>query len=62
MKEFDPRPELKNIPQKPGIYQFWSETEELIYIGKAKNLKNRVSSYFNKDNFRVNAKTRILVS
>ncbi len=62
MKEFDPRPELKNIPQKPGIYQFWSETEELIYIGKAKNLKNRVSSYFNKDNFKVNAKTRILVS
>jgi len=62
MKEFDPRPELKNIPQKPGIYQFWSENEELIYIGKAKNLKSRVSSYFNKDNFRVNAKTRILVS
>ena len=62
MKEFDPLPELKNIPKKPGIYQFWSDTEELIYIGKAKNLKNRVSSYFNKDNFRVNAKTRILVS
>ncbi len=62
MKEFDPRPELKNIPQKPGVYQFWSDTDELIYIGKAKNLKNRVSSYFNKDNFRVNAKTRILVS
>ncbi len=62
MKEFDPKPELKNIPQKPGIYQFWSDTEELIYIGKAKNLKNRVSSYFNKDNYRVNAKTRILVS
>lgn len=62
MKEFNFRPDLKNIPQKPGIYQFWSETEELIYIGKAKNLKNRVSSYFNKDNFRVNAKTRILVS
>ncbi|MDP3469280.1 MAG: excinuclease ABC subunit UvrC [Daejeonella sp.] len=62
MKEFDPRPELKNIPPKPGIYQFWSDTDELIYIGKAKNLKSRVSSYFNKDNFRVNAKTRILVS
>jgi excinuclease ABC subunit C len=41
MKEFDPRPELKNIPQKPGIYQFWSETEELIYIGKAKNSKKQ---------------------
>lgn len=62
MKEFDPRPVLKNIPQKPGVYQFWSETDELIYIGKAKNLKNRVASYFNHDNYRVNAKTRILVS
>lgn len=62
MKKFDPRSELKNIPPKPGVYQFWSDTEELIYIGKAKHLKNRVSSYFNKDNFRVNAKTRVLVS
>ncbi|MFA6944711.1 MAG: excinuclease ABC subunit UvrC [Pedobacter sp.] len=62
MKKFDYRLELKNIPQKPGVYQFWSDTDELIYIGKAKNLKNRVSSYFNKDNFRVNAKTRVLVS
>ncbi len=62
MKTFDYRSDLKNIPQKPGVYQFWSESEELIYIGKAKNLKNRVSSYFNKDNFRINAKTRVLVS
>lgn len=62
MKEFDYRSDLKNIPQKPGVYQFWSDAEELIYIGKAKNLKNRVSSYFNKDNFRINAKTRVLVS
>lgn len=62
MKKFDYRSDLKNIPQKPGVYQFWSESDELIYIGKAKNLKNRVSSYFNKDNFRINAKTRVLVS
>lgn len=62
MKKFDYRSDLKNIPQKPGVYQFWSESEELIYIGKAKNLKNRVSSYFNKDNYRINAKTRVLVS
>lgn len=62
MKDFDYRSELKKIPPKPGVYQFWSEADELIYIGKAKNLKNRVSSYFNKDNYKVNAKTRVLVS
>ena len=62
MKDFDYRSVLKNLPQKPGVYQFWSETDQLIYIGKAKNLKNRVSSYFLKDNYRVNAKTRVLVS
>jgi excinuclease ABC subunit C len=62
MEKFDHREALKNIPGKPGVYQFWSDSEELIYIGKAKNLKNRVSSYFNKDNYRVNAKTRVLVS
>lgn len=62
MKDFDYRSVLKNLPQKPGVYQFWSDTDQLIYIGKAKNLKNRVSSYFLKDNFRVNAKTRVLVS
>ncbi|HEY1010500.1 MAG TPA: excinuclease ABC subunit UvrC [Daejeonella sp.] len=62
MEKFDHRAVIKNIPHKPGIYQFWSDNDELIYIGKAKNLKNRVSSYFNKDNYRVNAKTRVLVS
>lgn len=62
MKDFDYRSVLKNLPQKPGVYQFWSDTDQLIYIGKAKNLKNRVSSYFLKDNYRVNAKTRVLVS
>ena len=60
--EFDYREALRKIPQKPGVYQFWDASGELIYIGKAKNLKNRVSSYFNKDNFRINAKTRVLVS
>jgi excinuclease ABC subunit C len=58
---FDYKPVLKNIPHKPGIYQFWDDEKELIYIGKAKDLRNRVTSYFNKDNH-VNAKTRVLVS
>ena len=55
--------ELKNIalnlPQKPGIYQFFDKNDNIIYIGKAKNLKNRVNSYFNKNLDRT--KTIILV-
>ncbi len=59
---FDYKAAIKNIPHKPGVYQYYDEANELIYIGKAKDLKNRVSSYFNKDNYKVNAKTRVLVS
>lgn len=44
--------ELKNIalnlPKKPGVYQFFDANGQIIYVGKAKNLKNRVTSYFNK--------------
>ncbi len=61
MNKFDYRAALKNIPHKPGVYQYWDEANELIYIGKAKDLRNRVTSYFNKD-LNVNAKTRVLVS
>jgi len=61
MNSFDYKIALKNIPHKPGVYQFWDEEKELIYIGKAKDLRNRVTSYFNKDT-NVNAKTRVLVS
>lgn len=39
---------IKNLPQKPGVYRFYDQGDTLIYIGKAKNLKNRVSSYFQK--------------
>lgn len=56
---FDYRNILQNIPHKPGVYQYYDELGELIYIGKAKDLRNRVSSYFNNDN--VNAKTKTLV-
>jgi len=59
-EKFDYRSALKNVPHKPGIYQFWDSEKELIYIGKAKDLRNRVTSYFNNPN--VNAKTRVLVS
>ena len=40
--------ELSALPEKPGVYQYFNSNNEIIYIGKAKNLKRRVSSYFNK--------------
>ncbi len=50
---------LKILPQVPGCYQFLDEKGKIIYVGKAKNLKKRVSSYFNK--YQEHPKTRILV-
>ena len=58
---FDYKSALKNIPHKPGVYQYYDAHDELIYIGKAKDLRNRVNSYFNNDGHKVNAKTRVLV-
>ena len=40
---------LPVIPENPGCYMYFDETDTLIYVGKAKNLKKRVSSYFHKD-------------
>ena len=40
--------QLKTLPPNPGVYQFYDENDTVIYVGKAKNLKNRVRSYFNK--------------
>src|SRR5690554_7189919 len=60
MAEFDHRKEINNIPHKPGVYQYWDVNDQLIYIGKAKDLKNRVNSYFVNDR-QLNAKTRVLV-
>lgn len=49
-----------NLPSTPGIYQYLNKEEVIIYVGKAKNLKRRVYSYFSKEH--QSAKTRILVS
>jgi excinuclease ABC subunit C len=51
---------LKTIPTDPGVYQYFDEQGVIIYVGKAKNLRNRVSSYFNKQQFE-SGKTLMLV-
>ena len=51
--------QLKTLPPNPGVYQFYDENDTVIYVGKAKNLKKRVSSYFNKTH--ENNRTRLLV-
>lgn len=50
---------LSILPEKPGCYQYFDEKGTIIYVGKAKNLKRRVSSYFNKEHD--SNKTRVLV-
>lgn len=51
---------VNNLPESPGIYQYLNAEGIIIYVGKAKNLKRRVSSYFNKEH--EPGKTRVLVS
>lgn len=51
---------LKNLPEKSGVYRYYNAEGAIIYVGKAKNLKRRVSSYFNKE--QESPKTRVLVS
>jgi excinuclease ABC subunit C len=51
--------QLKTLPNQPGVYQYYDKEGTIIYVGKAKNLKKRVSSYFTKTH--ENGKTRVLV-
>ena len=60
MPAFDHNAFLKNLTSQPGVYRMYNEQGDVIYVGKAKNLKNRVSSYFRKNVD--NAKTRSLVA
>ena len=51
--------ELKLVPEKPGSYQMYDKNDIIIYVGKAKNLKRRLKSYFTRT---VTGKTQVLVS
>lgn len=51
--------QIKTLPNQPGVYQYYDKNDKILYVGKAKNLKKRVASYFNKT--QENGKTRVLV-
>ena len=52
--------QLKTLPSEPGVYRYYDKKGEILYVGKAKNLKNRVLSYFSKS--QIGYKTRMMVS
>ncbi|MBT5330603.1 MAG: GIY-YIG nuclease family protein, partial [Porticoccaceae bacterium] len=59
-KDFDAKAFVKTLPNSAGVYQMYNEKNEILYVGKAKNLKNRVGSYFS--GRPQNAKTQALVN
>lgn len=61
MSDFDYKAELAKVPEEPGVYRYFDSEGTVIYVGKAKSLKNRVSSYFVKSN-QHDRKTKRLVS
>ena len=60
MTLFDSKAFIKRLPSRPGVYRMFDEEEAILYVGKAKNLKNRVSSYFRSN--ALDSKTMALVS
>ncbi|MCE2734008.1 MAG: excinuclease ABC subunit UvrC [Flammeovirgaceae bacterium] len=61
MQEEERKEQLNNLPESPGVYRYYNDKQVLIYVGKAKNIKKRVASYFNISNNH-NRKTKKLVS
>jgi len=59
MAEASVKLQISTLPNAPGVYQYYDKEEQLLYVGKAKYLKKRVASYFNKQHD--NARTRLLV-
>ena len=51
--------QIQTLPDGPGVYQYYDKEDKILYVGKAKNLKKRVASYFNK--VHDTAKTNVLV-
>ncbi len=64
MKQVSLDIQVKTIPSSPGVYQYFDKEGKLLYIGKAKNLKKRVASYFNKnhDSYRINVLVKKIYS
>ena len=54
------KPTIIGLPNKPGVYKYFDSDGNIIYVGKAKNLKKRVSSYFSKNHYE-DFKTKLFV-
>lgn len=53
MTDFNSKLLIPTLPEDPGVYRYFDEADTIIYIGKAKNLKNRISSYFTNQKIKI---------